>query len=323
MNDIILEINSTKNLLAFSAGIDSTALFFLLIDKDIPFDIAIVNYNLRVQSKDEVIYATQLAHKYKKKCFISEYPDDLGFSEKNARDYRYSFFDKIMIEHNYDSLLTGHQLNDNLEWFLMQFTKGAGLTELLGMQKCSLKNGYSILKPLLDYSKNDLKMYLDSKNEKYFIDRSNYDEKYKRNYFRHNFTEKLLEDFKDGISNSFKYLEVDNTSFFKEVSEDKIEKFTIFTFNGDMNVALRLIDKDLKKRGIIISYATRMEIVEKKELVISHSTSVSIHESKIYIAPCIEIKMEKKFKDKCRINKIPKNIRPYLFTLYKDGLYLF
>ena len=54
-------IKNQKNLLAFSAGIDSSALFFLLLEQNIPFDIAIVNYNQREQSKEEVSYAKELA----------------------------------------------------------------------------------------------------------------------------------------------------------------------------------------------------------------------------------------------------------------------
>ena len=73
---IPLEISTKKNLLAFSAGIDSSALFFLLIENNIPFDIAIVNYNMRNQSKDEVIYAKQLATKYKKQIFLKEFPKE-------------------------------------------------------------------------------------------------------------------------------------------------------------------------------------------------------------------------------------------------------
>ncbi|NLN13488.1 MAG: tRNA lysidine(34) synthetase TilS, partial [Arcobacter skirrowii] len=47
MNLDFSEIKSSKNLLAFSAGVDSTALFFLLLNSNIPFDIAIVDYNIR------------------------------------------------------------------------------------------------------------------------------------------------------------------------------------------------------------------------------------------------------------------------------------
>jgi len=323
MNSYKLEIHSKKNLLAFSGGVDSTALFFLLLENNISFDIAIVDYSQRIQSKDEVVYATQLAHKYNKKCFISQFPNDLTFNEKSARDYRYSFFDEIMHKNNYDSLLTAHQLNDKLEWFLMQLTKGAGLPELIGMKKDGIRSGYKLLKPLLDISKKELQEFLDIKQQKYFIDKSNFDEKYRRNYFRHNFTDKLVSEYSDGIAKSFQYLENDHTSLFYDIEEKRISELLLVSFNEDLNIAIRLIDKELKKRGIIISNSMRKEIIEKKEVVVSHSISVSIFSNKIYLAPYLSVSMNKKFKDKCRIHNIPKNIRPYLFTLYEKGLFSF
>ncbi len=315
MNKFKIDINTQNNLLAFSAGVDSTALFYLLVEKNIPFDIAIVDYAQREQSKDEVIYATQLAHKYNKKCFISNYPSEAKFSEKEARDYRYNFFDAIMLENSYESLLTAHQLNDKCEWFLMQFTKGAGLSELLGMQMQSYKNGYNIVKPLLEHTKQSLKEYLLTNNYKFFEDISNRDEKYKRNYFRHNFSDKLLEQYQSGISHSFEYLEKDFHSLFDNFTKQVFEQLTIYEYNKDLNIAMRIIDKDLKIRGIIISKATRDEIVQKKEVVISHKIAVAIVDEKIYIAPYLKNTMTKEFKERCRVNKIPNNIRGYLSTL--------
>jgi len=318
MNSIKLDIETNNNLLAFSAGIDSTALFFIMIDNNIDFDIAIVNYNQRIQSKDELIYATQLAHKYNKKCFISEFPKDTKFSEKSARDFRYNFFDEIMTKENYNSLLTAHQLNDKLEWFLMQLTKGAGITELLGMEMKSYKNNYKILKPLLEYSKQSLKKYLDNKNIKYFIDESNQDQTYKRNYFRHNFSDKLLEKYESGISKSFNYLEKDINSLNQSIKYKVIKELSIYKFNGDLNLAIRAIDKELKKRGIIISKATRDEIIKQKNIIISNKIAISIDHTKIFITPYIITTMDKKFKEKCRINKIPTNIRGYLYSIKED-----
>jgi len=52
-----------KNLLAFSGGVDSTALFFLLKSEEIPFDIAHVNYHTRAQSAEEAAYAQSLEQK--------------------------------------------------------------------------------------------------------------------------------------------------------------------------------------------------------------------------------------------------------------------
>ena len=48
------ELKNAKNLLAFSSGTDSTALYFLLKEYEISFDIAIVDYGTRKQSKLEV-----------------------------------------------------------------------------------------------------------------------------------------------------------------------------------------------------------------------------------------------------------------------------
>ena len=310
-----VSINSSKNLLAFSAGIDSSALFFLLIEENIPFDIAIVDYGQRASSKDEIIYATQLAHKYNKKCFISTYPNELSFNEKNARDYRYSFFDEIMQEHSYEALLTAHQLNDKLEWFLMQLSRGAGLNELLGLEEMVYKDNYVIYRPLLEYSKEQLQEYLDNNNYKYFIDATNQDTNYTRNYFRHNFSDKFIKEYQEGVVRSFKYLAKDQDSLFQNIDKEIIEQLHIYTFNGDINIAIRIIDKDLKERGILLTKASRDEICEQKELVISHKIAVAICNKKIYTAPYLQVIMDKEFKEKCRVNKIPKHIRPYLYTL--------
>lgn len=326
MDPIILDITTQKNLLAFSAGIDSTALFFLMLEQDIPFDIAIVNYHQRIESTDEVIYATQLAHKYKKKCFVSSFPQDQKFSEKSARDYRYNFFEAIIEENNYEALLTAHQLNDTLEWFLMQLTKGAGLPELLGIQAIRKKKTYLLLKPLLQVSKNTLQGYLDRHKHRYFIDSSNYDEKYTRNYFRHTYSDSLIEKYEKGITQSFSYLNQDNQSLLNTTSLLKNRYLHRYTFNGDINIAIRIIDKDLKERGVLISQQTRQEIQTKKVCVVAHKYAIAIEDTTIFIAPYITNlakKMDKKFKEKCRITKIPKNIRAYIFQLYEENLFTF
>ena len=97
MNLDFSEIKSSKNLLAFSAGVDSTALFFLLLNSNIPFDIAIVDYNIREQSKEEVAHAKNLAKKFNKKIYKKDiFLENLSNFEKQARDIRYNFFEEII-----------------------------------------------------------------------------------------------------------------------------------------------------------------------------------------------------------------------------------
>ncbi|QKF74208.1 tRNA(Ile)-lysidine synthetase [Aliarcobacter faecis] len=316
MNLDFHKITNTKNLLAFSAGVDSTALFFLLLNSKTPFDIAIVNYNTREQSKEEVEYAKFLAQKYNKKIFIKDVKLETNSNfEKTARDIRYSFFEELIKDNSYEILITAHQLNDLFEWFLMQLSRGAGLVELLGMNEFEKKNEYSIFRPLLNISKDKLENFLKENHIKYFVDSSNCDEKYRRNYFRKHFSNNFLNEFKQGVTKSFEFLNNDlNSLNIKTEPIKKFEELEIFKNLQDDNLNLRVIDKSLKKRGFLLSNKERNEILKQKELTISHKINISITENYIFIAPKIEVIMSKEFKEFCRIKKIPQNIRAYIFS---------
>jgi tRNA(Ile)-lysidine synthase len=306
-----------KNLLAFSAGVDSVALFFILLNKNIKFDIAIINYNQRTQSVDEVSYTKKLCKLHNKKCFIKEFPNNAIFSEKSARDFRYNFFEELIEHERYAYLLTAHQLNDKFEWFLMQMSKGAGVAELLGISDFEKRDNYTIIRPLLEITKKELVKYLDKQNLQYFIDKSNFDEKYKRNHIRVNYSDKFLEEYSQGVKSSFQYLKIDYKSLFKNTSKFTKNELTIFKYSGDDNIAIKLIDKELKTRGILITKATRDEILKQKEIIVSDKIAISITQFQIWIVPkCNEV-MTKDFKEKCRISRIPKNIRGYLSREYK------
>ena len=309
-------IKESKNLLAFSAGVDSSALFFLLLKQNIPFDIAIVNYNIREQSKNEIEYALNLAKEYKKEIFIKDVKlENSSNFEKNARDIRYIFFEQIIKENRYETLIIAHQLNDRLEWFLMQLSKGAGLVELFGIREFEEKKDYKIFRPLLNVSKDELENYLKENKIKYFIDSSNIDEKYKRNYFRHNFSDKFLNEFKSGIKNSFSFLEDDLNSLNLKLDPlITIEELEVFENLEDDNLNLRVIDKSLKRRGVLISKKQRDEIIKQKEITISHKINIAITQKYILIAPKVEMILPKEFKEVCRIQKIPQNMRAYIFS---------
>lgn len=54
---LLKRLKESENLLAFSHGVDSTALFYILTESEVAFDIAIVDYNVREQSKREIASA--------------------------------------------------------------------------------------------------------------------------------------------------------------------------------------------------------------------------------------------------------------------------
>jgi len=319
MTPQINRINTTKNLLAFSGGVDSSALFYILLENNIPFDIAIVNYNLRKQSTEEVLYAKELALKYNKKIYVKEVAlENTSNFEKKARDIRYAFFEEIIDKNSYETLITAHQLNDKFEWFLMQLSKGAGLVEILSFEEITFKKTYTICKPLINISREILEEYLKKNDIEHFIDETNFDEKYKRNYFRKNFSNDFIKDYAQGLERSFEYLQKDlNSLNTNEETILKIKELEIFNINKDDNINIRIIDKNLKQRGFLLSKLQREEILKQKECVISHKIAISLTKKYIFISPYLQnskIKtMPKEFKEECRVNRLPKNIRAYIF----------
>ena len=306
-----LQLKNKKNLLAFSAGVDSSALFFLLLRNNISFDIALVNYGIREESKEEELYARKLAKEYQIKAHITPAPSFESNFEKNARDFRYDFFDKLM--NNYNNLLTAHQLNDQMEWFLMRLTKGAGIFEIIGLKEISKRNNYTIVRPLLQISKRELLIYLEQNNHTYFIDKSNDSDHYERNRFRKNFSNQLIEEYQEGITRSFQYLKEDKRTLeegTKEIFHHK--EFFILSFIHNYQI-VRLIDNYLKKLGYLLSSAQREELKRKNSMVFGGVWAVEIQENSIFIAPYKTTPMPKKFKEQCRISKIPQKVRAYLF----------
>lgn len=306
-------LRHTKNLLAFSGGGDSTALFFLLKEYNIPFDIAHVNYQTREQSNAEEDYAKELAQTHHKQLFTFTCKLDESNFEHQARGARYTFFEKIIQDHGYNTLLSAHHLGDQLEWFLMQLTRGAGLVEMLGMQEREEREWYTIIRPLLHVSKKSLVTYLQEHHIHYFNDESNDSLKHLRNQFRHTYATPLIEAYEDGIAKSFAYLEEDRKRLIPH-QVIRIKDLFILPKDSDDLINIRHIDKIVKRLGILLSKSQRDEILRTKECVISRKIAICFEEEKIFIAPYQTEDMDKKFKELCRKERIPSKIRPYLYT---------
>ena len=305
-------LTSSKNLLAFSAGVDSTALLFLLREHDITFDIAIVDYGLREQSSQEIAYAQELAEKYGFECFVKKAPKITANFEAEARKIRYDFFEELIYSRKYENLLTAHHLGDRLEWMLMQFCKGAGSVELCGMREIELREGYKLIRPLLQHDKEDLLAYLRTNSIQYFLDASNSDEKYTRNSFRKKYAEPLLQEYKNGIIKSFEYLETDSEMLIQKT--DILQKNALACFKKSSSRSnIYHIDKYLKSLGHIITKEERKLLREQKTAIIGRKYVITHVQDYICIAPFIKSeKFSKEFKEQMRLLKIEPKLRGYL-----------
>lgn len=259
-NHILAYLKCGKNLLAFSGGIDSSALFFVLLEHNILFDIAIIDYGKREQSKEEVEYAKRLANEYKKTCHILISESITKDFEARARYIRYDFFHKLIIKHNYNRLITAHHFDDKLEWFFMQLTRGAGLNTLLGFQDITQRfikqKVYYLVRPFIAYTKKDILQYNHANNIKYFIDLSNDDISYRRNFFRKYIAMPLREHF-NGIQKSFLYLEKEYKLLYPDVII--CVDYNLFTFRTHKH-EIHTIDMLAKRLGYIMSSKQKEEL---------------------------------------------------------------
>jgi len=263
----ISQLKESKNLLAFSAGGDSTALLFLLLEHNIAFDIAIVDYGVREQSKEEVTYAKTLSEKYNFNCYEHSAKDISSNFEANAREIRYDFFKQLIEKHHYNNLLTAHHLGDRFEWMLMQFCKGAGCSELAGMKEFEKRNNYNLIRPLLHKDKEELLIFLQKNSIKYFEDSSNIDQSIKRNFFRHNYAKPLLKEYQEGIKKSFEYIDEDREILTPYIEIQEIDEFGYFPSTGNKRADLYAIDRYLKSKLHLTT--TGEKTVLKKEKISS------------------------------------------------------
>ena len=97
----------------------------------------------------------------------------------SARDLRYSWFDELRIKYNYDYIMTAHHKNDSIETFLLKLIRGSGIFGLTG-----ISNSQHIVRPLIDFEKEQLLNYAKKNKIKFRDDLSNNDSKYVRNKIR-------------------------------------------------------------------------------------------------------------------------------------------
>ena len=311
---VLHKLKSGRNLLAFSHGVDSTALFYLLGEAGVKFDLAIVNYNVRAQSKDEVASARDLALKFNKQIYVKSVHLGPSNFEHEARAARYEFFGQICREHGYENLILAHQFDDKFEWFLMQLERGAGLNELLGMQELEAREDYVIARPLLGVRKCELERFLCERNLKYFTDETNLTDRFKRGFIRAKFSEPFLDEYFNGVKKSFEFLAADALNLAPEISNPAPKIYLIKRSKNE----IRGVDLACKRLGLVLSSAQRNECTRCLEngadCVLGGKVAVGAGVNFILVTPYVKPAMEKKFKEACRRLTIPPINRGFLFA---------
>lgn len=197
-------------ILAFSGGPDSVYLmnFLIKLQKKHPFKIVLAHFNHklrgRASNKDEK-FSKKTAKKNNIKFETTSY-DIKQYAKKHklsleeaARKKRYEFLEKTRLKYDAKYILTAHHLDDNLETFLINFTRGSGIKGLKGMD---FKSGF-LLRPLLEIEKDEILSFLKENKIKYKTDKSNKNTKFTRNKIRINLIPQIKK-IQPNINNIFK-----------------------------------------------------------------------------------------------------------------------
>lgn len=177
-----------KILVAVSSGLDSMVLADLCLKSELNIALAHCNFKLReAESDKEEAFVSNYA-KTHKLTFFTKHFNTTHFAETTkisiqmaARELRYNFFDELCDSQQFDTILTAHHADDNLETFFINLSRGSGIDGLTGIPKINDK----IARPLLPFSRNQIYEYAKTHNIQWCEDSSNASLKYKRNALRH------------------------------------------------------------------------------------------------------------------------------------------
>lgn len=172
-----------------SGGPDSMALLNVLLDirkkKKISLVCAHVNHNVRKESKDEESFLQDYCKErevFFESMTIEKYGEDNFHNE--ARKIRYNFFEEVVNKYQAKYLMTAHHGDDLMETILMRLVRGSTLKGYAGFEKKIEKDNYTIVRPLVFVTKEELEQYDKDNDIPFVIDKSNFKGKYTRNRYR-------------------------------------------------------------------------------------------------------------------------------------------
>uniref|UniRef100_UPI0040496104 tRNA lysidine(34) synthetase TilS n=1 Tax=Flavobacterium sp. TaxID=239 RepID=UPI0040496104 len=237
-----LNLKEKKLLLATSGGIDSMVLVHLLHALNYEIALAHCNFNLRgnESNADEKFVIKYAQDNQIPIHVISFQTEEFAIENKlsiqiAARELRYNWFNQLLNSEKYDFILTGHHLDDQVETFLINFTRGTGLEGLTGIPD----QNDTIIRPLLPFSREEIETFAQESNIKWREDSSNSSNKYLRNKLRHDIIPILKElnpSFLNSFQNTLNHLKQSNELLI-EASNEVYQKVVISN-NGTIEIDL-------------------------------------------------------------------------------------
>ena len=221
-----------KILIAVSCGVDSTVLYDL-IHKSQFFNLKNIFYiffdhQKRVEGKYEIEKFINYYGLNKKNTFIKKLKlgkNETSFQSK-ARTARYHYILKLSKLLGTDEVFLGHHLDDFKESYFLRKIQSSNVLGLSNVFNEKFEK-LNIHRPLVKYSKKQIKAYAGKNKLIWFEDRSNFELDYTRNKVRSYLSSnsKISQSIKKDMSNyqDIKYLVNFYSSYFERLSKKRFE----------------------------------------------------------------------------------------------------
>ncbi|KAK7379999.1 hypothetical protein VNO78_32319 [Psophocarpus tetragonolobus] len=163
----------------------------------------IVDHGLRAESKEEANIVSHRVSKMGIRCEIAccDWPSGRpkqGQLQESAREMRYQIFQEVCARHRIGVLLIAHHADDQAELFILRLSRNSGVLGLAGMpftsqifpthmhSNCKFRadQGILLVRPLLEFSKEDMYKICQGGNEDWIEDPTNQSPLYARNRIR-------------------------------------------------------------------------------------------------------------------------------------------
>ena len=199
-------LKDSNFLIAVSGGVDSMVLASLFKKNNLKFSVAHCNFKLRSdESEEDDLFVSNWSKENNQKYFSAIF-NTVDFCKNNkvgiqegARNLRYKWFYDLKEIYGFDFIVTAHNLNDQIETYLINSMRGTGLSGLVGIPEKTDK----LYRPLLDISKNEISEYAINNNIEFREDSSNSSNDYLRNTIRNSIIPKF-EEFDDNVMLKFR-----------------------------------------------------------------------------------------------------------------------
>lgn len=248
----------SKLLLAFSGGVDSVVLAYILHQAGYQIELAHCNFKLRgIEANDDSVFCRNFAQSLKVPFHII-YFDTKEYAQANklsiqmaARELRYNWFQTLSKEKEFDYIITAHHANDVIETLLINLTRGTGINGLKGIPQ-QHKN---LVRPLLFATKEQILAFAKTHNLNYREDSSNQEVKYKRNFIRHQIMPQLKQ-----LNPSVEQTILSSISFFKQSADivahfakQKFKEICIET-SQQLEINIELLNLEPQKESLLFEW---------------------------------------------------------------------